>query len=298
MEIIHIEKNNYLISTPVNVGVVEIGNNNVVLIDSGLDPNAAKKILKLLEEKKYTVVAIINTHSHADHCGGNRYIKNKTNSKIFAPEIEEAIIRNPFLEPFYLFSGAQPPKELRNKFLMAQASDVDQIIKSNDDSIQISGANFGIVALPGHSPNQIGVAFENIIFCADSLFSMEVLEKHKIPFFTNISDTKETLSQLINSDYEYYIPSHAEPVKSIKDLANKNLKAVDKVAKDILEGLDKQSTTEQVLSAICNLYGIDIKGMQQYYLMQTVIMAYLSFLLDTNMIMVKITRNTIQWEKC
>lgn len=73
--------------------------------------------------------AIVNTHSHADHCGGNRYIKERTGATIYASEIESAIIQYPLLEPLYLFSGASPLRDLRNKFLMAQSSSVDHVIK-------------------------------------------------------------------------------------------------------------------------------------------------------------------------
>ena len=49
----------------VNVGVIQNGN-AVILIDTGLDKDNGKKILRLLHEHELTLKAIINTHSHAD----------------------------------------------------------------------------------------------------------------------------------------------------------------------------------------------------------------------------------------
>ncbi|MFW9997805.1 MAG: MBL fold metallo-hydrolase, partial [Candidatus Odinarchaeota archaeon] len=100
MELRKITDDVHYIPNPVNIGVVRTGEESVILIDTGLDQNTAKKILKLLEGNGLTVKAIINTHSHADHCGGNNYMQ-KAGASIYAPEIESAIIQFPILEPLY-----------------------------------------------------------------------------------------------------------------------------------------------------------------------------------------------------
>ncbi|MGC8940941.1 MAG: MBL fold metallo-hydrolase [Candidatus Nanoarchaeia archaeon] len=110
MELKKITEQVYYIPNPANIGVVKDGEKSAILIDSGLDDDTGRKILRLLEKNDLFVKAIVNTHSHADHCGGNRYIKEKTNAMIYAPEVESAIIQYPSLEPLYLFSGASPLK--------------------------------------------------------------------------------------------------------------------------------------------------------------------------------------------
>jgi len=129
MELKKITELVYYIPNPANIGVVKDGEKSVILIDTGLDDDTGKKVLRLLEENGLFPKAIVNTHSHADHCGGNRYIKERTGATIYASEIESAIIQYPLLEPLYLFSGASPLRDLRNKFLMAQSSSVDHVIK-------------------------------------------------------------------------------------------------------------------------------------------------------------------------
>jgi len=95
------------------MGVVE-AEGGAILIDSGIDDDTARRALKLLEGLEVKV--IINTHAHADHCGGNAFIKKRTGAQIFAPEIEGCFIAHPFLEPSFLCS-ASPLAEMRNKFL-------------------------------------------------------------------------------------------------------------------------------------------------------------------------------------
>lgn len=296
MELKQITENVYYIPNPAIIGVVSNGK-NAILIDSGLDDDTGRKILRTLENNGLFPKAIINTHSHADHCGGNAYIKEKTRALVFAPEIEAAIIQYPYLEPLYLFSGASPLKDLKNKFLMARPCQVDRVIASNEKTVNIEGVEIGIVPLPGHSPNQIGIEIENILFCADSVFSQEVLSKHRIPFYMDIGKQRETLSFLKNSSYGFYVPSHAEPSKSIAEIVNANINVIDEVEQFIINNFHGEKTTEQILKGLWDHYKIEIKGIQQYCLMRTTALAYLSSLYKQEKLQVNIKENTLYWKR-
>ncbi len=63
----------YYINCPVKMGIYLCEGNEAILIDSGLDKDSGKKILKLLESRGFSLKFIINTHSNADHTGGNRF---------------------------------------------------------------------------------------------------------------------------------------------------------------------------------------------------------------------------------
>jgi len=292
MELKKINERVYYIPNAANIGLIKDGN-KVILIDSGLDEGTGRKILRLLEEKNMQLSIIINTHSHADHCGGNQFIKKRTGALIYAPEIESEIISQPILEPLYLFSGAKPLESLQNKFLMAQASNVDYIIKGSE-RLSFNEVKIDIIPLPGHSPNQIGVLIDKILFCADSIFSKEVLEKHKIPFFTDINKTKETLIFLRDSDYDYYVPSHAQPCKSISELATANLNTIINIEEQLLK-LCNGKSTEDLTKELLDHYQIKINSVQQYFLMKTVVMAYLSYLNDDKKIKTSVQDNKLFW---
>jgi len=115
-----IASNTYLIPAPANIGVY-VQDEQAILIDSGNDKEAGRQILKLLNEKNWKVKLIINTHSNADHIGGNAFIQNKTECLIAATRIEAAFIQDPILEPSFLYGGF-PNARLTNKFLMAHPS--------------------------------------------------------------------------------------------------------------------------------------------------------------------------------
>lgn len=220
MGLVQVTENVYFLPGRVNVGVVRDGTTAIV-IDSGLDDDSGRRIVKAVEAAGWHIGILINTHSHADHCGGNKYIQEKANTQTYAPAIEAGIIQFPYLEPLYLSGGARPIDELQNRFLMARPSHVDVVIEKQRE-LEFGSAKMRIISLPGHSPNQIGIEVEDILFCADSIFSEEVLQKHKIPFFTDIEKEKQTLVFLQSTTNRFYVPSHAKPCTRIGDLVSAN----------------------------------------------------------------------------
>jgi len=297
MKLKEITEKVFFIPNVVNIGVLRDDENSIILIDTGLDKSTGKKILRLLDKLGLVVKTIINTHSHADHCGGNNYIQKKTNAEIYAPEIESTMIEYPYLEPWYLYSGANPVEDLKNKFLMAQPSNVNFVLKKDQNLLEFNELDLKITSLPGHAPNQIGIEVNSVYFCADVLFSEEILEKHKIPFFIDIEKARETLIHIKESQYAFYVPSHAKPAENMIELVDANLNVINTIEKTILEDLQEKKTTEQVLKNLCDHFQVTITGTQQYFLLKTPIMAYLSSLYNSKRIQVKLENNLLFWEK-
>ena len=125
-ELNHLIGNSYYIQSPSKMGLVKLNDTDVCLIDSGNDKDAGRKVRQLLDANGWHLTAIYNTHSNADHIGGNRYLQGQTKCKIYAQGIECDITRHPVLEPAFLYGGF-PPKDLRHKFLMAQESDAKEL---------------------------------------------------------------------------------------------------------------------------------------------------------------------------
>ena len=127
-ELIQVAENSYYIQSPAKIGLVKLNENEVCLIDTGNDKDAGKKIKKVLDANGWTLKAIYNTHSNADHIGGNQYLQKQTGCEIYAPGIECDFTNHPNLEPAYLYGGC-PPKDLSHKFLLAQESQAGYLNK-------------------------------------------------------------------------------------------------------------------------------------------------------------------------
>ncbi len=145
-ELIQAGPRSFYINSPVKIGVYLIDDEKVCLIDSGNDKDAGRKVRQILEREEWSLHAIINTHSNADHIGGNKYLMQQTGCRIYASSMEAAFTRHPILEPAFLYGG-YPFKDLRHKFLMAQESDVSDVSRLSEDQLL---KDLELIPLPGH----------------------------------------------------------------------------------------------------------------------------------------------------
>ena len=206
---------------PATVGLIK-GATGWILIDTGVEAAVPKKIIKALREAfnepLLKVSGVVNTHAHADHCGGNRWLQNQFDMPIFASEGEQPYIAYPFLEPHYLFS-AEAPKALKGKFFQAEASQVNQVIRFDSSlekrqagdqaAIVVDGVELTAVALPGHSKDMIGIiTAEGICFCGDLLFTPIILEKHPLLFEHDYEQYLNALSWMATQSFKGYVLTH------------------------------------------------------------------------------------------
>ena len=293
MELVAVTGNVAYIPGAVNIGVLRNGERCAV-IDTGLDKDSGRNIRKTLEDEGLKLEAIINTHSHADHFGGNDYLARNLKAEVYAPSIESGIIQNPILEPIYLFHGATPIRNLRNKFVLAKPSPIDHIIEPG--KLEIIGLEVEIIPLPGHCFNQIGVLVDNVLFCADTVFSDRVIDKYRIPVVQDVGSHLETLDRLNGMEHDLFIRAHSKPVEDIKELVAKNMATTQGIIRDIKIILDEPKTTERVMSELCTSYGLDLTVVQQYYLIHMTIMAYLGYLYDEKQIDIGMEGNLLRWK--
>lgn len=292
MSIIEVTSHVGYILGGVNIGVIRNGE-EALLVDTGLDKDSGRKALRLLEENGLKLKALINTHSHADHFGGNAYLVRNTGAEVYAPSIESGIIMNPLLEPIYLFHGANPISNLHNKFVLADPSPVDHIIEPG--KVNIIGLELEIVHLPGHSFNQVGVKIDDVVFCADTVFSEHVIDKYRIPVVQDVGNHLKTLAELREMNCRLFVPAHTKPTEDIKVLVDKNINTTQAIIADIRELLREPRTTEEVQSLLGKQYGLDLSVVQQYYLIHMTIMAYLGYLYDSKQVEIKLENNLLKW---
>ena len=252
MELIQLGENTWYIPGRVNVGYYE-ENGKGYLIDSGLDDEYGRKLLRLLESRNAPLAAIINTHSNADHIGGNSFIQKRSGCKIWATRFEALITESPKIEPMFLW-GAFPFSDIRNKFMEAKPSKAEVI--SNEGVIMNTGLT--AVPLPGHFLDMIGVMTpDNVFFTADSLFDPAVISKYLFMVMLDIASAYNTFDLLEKNDTaSWFAPSHAAPVKDIKPLVEANRNAVRSLSEEILTACAVPHSREEILAVLASKYEI------------------------------------------
>lgn len=172
-ENIHVLKHTFFV--PVNptqklerfvCSFIILGKNNVYLVDSGVS-DSENNILNYIVENGYSVKDIrtlVLTHSHPDHIGSAKSIKDKSNCKVFAHSAEREWIENIDKQ-----SADRPVPGFSN--FVKDSVKIDRFLKDNEEIELEDGLIMKVIHTPGHSCGSISlfVKNENTLLCGDSL---------------------------------------------------------------------------------------------------------------------------------
>jgi glyoxylase-like metal-dependent hydrolase (beta-lactamase superfamily II) len=134
------------------------GRHDAVVFDPGLQPEL---ILEVLEEHGLQVAAIINTHGHADHIGGNAGLKEAF------PEAPIIIGANDAI----MLTDADA--NLSAAFGLPVTSPPADRTVVEGDAIEVAGLMLEVRDIPGHSPGHVVLVYRStpiLVFGGDVLF--------------------------------------------------------------------------------------------------------------------------------
>lgn len=287
-ELIQTAPRTYYILCPAKMGIWKLNDTDVVLIDSGSDKDAGRKVQKLLDAQGWTLKAILNTHANADHNGGNALLQQRLGAPAFAPGIDAAITSHPILEPAFLYGG-YPCKALRNKFLLAQPSDCRPLTAENlPDGLTM-------LPLPGHFFDMCGFqTADGVWFLADCLSGANIVEKYHVNFIYDVAAYLDTLDKVCALEGKMFIPAHAEPTEDIRPLAKLNRAKVLEITSLLLDLCREPLCFEDVLQRVFQHYQLTI-DFNQYVLVGSTIRSYLSYLLDQNALAAEFSDSRLLW---
>jgi hydroxyacylglutathione hydrolase len=134
------------------------GRSDALVIDPGLEPDL---LLDFLRDQGLTVAAILNTHGHADHIGGNGALKQAfPNAPLVAGIHEAELLGNADLNlsgPFG-FPIVSPP--------------ADRLVRE-EELLEYAGIPLEVFEIPGHSPGHVVFVYRGspcLVFGGDVLF--------------------------------------------------------------------------------------------------------------------------------
>lgn len=288
-----------------NLGVIRAADNGAIAVDTGIDKDTGRALRKALGEAGLELRAIISTHHHADHVGGNGFLLRQfPAAQVYAPPLEAALIMHPLLEPIYLSGGARPPAAMRNKFVLAPGSPVHHLLgelavieAGGSWSATVAGVELELLGLAGHSPAQIGVAVDGVLFAADGLFGPAVLGKHGVPYAHDIAGQLAALDTLAGRAEAFVLPGHGELIEraALPEALAANRAAIEAATALVRAALAEPGELATITGRVLRALGRSLAGAPQYAIFSGAVAAHLGYLEQQGLAHLKLVDEQLLW---
>jgi glyoxylase-like metal-dependent hydrolase (beta-lactamase superfamily II) len=275
----NVKGDTYLIETSFQtIPFFRIEGGKIIMIDCGLIEER-EGILKLLSMEGLKPAAVLATHAHVDHIGNAAYFQKEFGAKIIMNEVEAAIadsIRG-LKTTYSTLSVTDIMKNFGNMVVEA-----DEKIGMHEDHVEVLGADFRIIAAPGHSPGQIALLTPDNVACiGDTLASFDVLGSSRMMYSYAISKDLESKRSLMDLDADKFVLSHKGAFDEIRSIIPANIKYFEDSADEVLSLIDTPVGFEELLDRVIRHKGTKVASLYKYNRMERMTRPLLEYLIDT-----------------
>ncbi len=162
----------------------------VVLVDAGLDPQATPVVVELGQRD---VLAVLLTHAHGEQIAG---LATVTGAPVYVGEADMPLVRGEAVPKGWLarwfwalVDRPEPPEDLRP---VADGSD-----------LEIGGATFHAVHVPGHTDGSVAWLFEDVLFAGGALLANNPPRLLPGPLADDEAEAKESLDKLLPLGFDW-----------------------------------------------------------------------------------------------
>lgn len=296
MSLARVSEGIYVLEGRTNVGVVLIESKECLIIDTGINRDYGRKLLNVVKNMGLNIRAVVNTHSHADHIGGNKIILEKSGALFYSSIPEKPFIELPLAEAIYLY-GAYPPKVLRKHLIEAEGVPANGVSELTKEYPFLK-----IVELPGHSIGMIGIGVSNVLFSADAFFPDEIIEKYKVPYHLSAQEALKTLERLSTNvlrNYEVVVPSHGKILKKdeAQQLISRNIEVITSIRNLVQKNISDRITLNELIKSVLKDLALVPQTMINYLLVLSALKSYIAWLVDEGIAEFVVSDNELHVEK-
>ncbi len=193
-----------------------------VLIDTGFGSDATET-LRLVEFQGVTpgsLAAILNTHHHSDHVGGNYALARATDAPICGHPLEARLVNRRDLKACRAEWLDQPVEPYQ----------IDRLL-SGGDRVDLGDTELEVIHTPGHSTGQICFyeSGEKVLVCGDVLLDSEVSWINLVNEGTSpVEEAIASLERIMRLDVSIAYPGHGTAITDVGDACRRTIRRYER----------------------------------------------------------------------
>ena len=275
------------------IPLFKLGGGRAVIFDSGLAVPDRAGIFDLLRREELRVAAILTSHAHIDHTGNHKAIQQEHGAVVYMTPFDAAVSGTPMNLKAYLYGTSYRGVMDYGASMLCRA---DRIICPEDTAVEVDGARFEILRLPGHAPEHLGfVTPDRVAYVADALMSDRVLNSVRIPYCMCCELDFQSKRMLRNTNYAGYIIPHNGIYEDITALADRNIQKLQEKI-DIVAGLaDHYLSLEELVARSMTAMGVNGNTIYKIRVAERNIQVLVEHQLDTGKLSQRAYRGIIEY---
>ena len=189
-----------------NIYLVE-GEESALVIDTGLGYQNLKSYINKITDKP---LAVVNSHAHPDHAGGNHVFEHVHIHKNELKTLEYYTSEPVMIDTFRRFVKEDMPEHLLDK----NKSSPSMITIDDGFEFDLGNRIVEVIHIPGHSPGSIALYDRK----SKSLFTGDMANEHtwlQVKHVTSIEDFLSSIHKLqtYKTSVDRLLPGHGGPLK-------------------------------------------------------------------------------------
>ena len=258
------------------------------LIDTGYAKLDRAGLTALIDGSGWRLRAILCSHAHFDHTGNVRYLQERYGAKAAISLIEAGISVNP--DSYRANYVALTYGKSRELFL-EECFTADRVIFPQEDHIDVDGARFGVLSLPGHSAGQLGfVTPDGAAYLGDCLIDQHEIDAAKLPTSMFIAKDLDSKTALRATDYPAYIIAHKQVVTDRAELSaliDSNIAFIHRKERELLDDLTDGMTFSDWIYTFCQRENIRTRQELKFSIVERNFTNFTDWLTDTGKVRVE-----------
>lgn len=270
----------------------------VVLMDSGSRKADSDSLLSFLCKEGLTVRAVLTSHAHIDHTGTHSILQARYGAELYASLYTAAVLDDALNLKAYFYEDTYQ-EFLRHQKLMC--CHTDQLILPGQTAVEVDGARFDILALPGHAPDHLGfVTPDCVCYLADLLLTDALLSTAKLPYTMCLGPDLKSKAKAYQMSYADYLLAHCGHISpaSLPALAECNIRFWRNQLALVMDQFHEDGQSlEQTISSTLQMLQITCMNSFSWMAAERTIRAMVNYLVDTGALEKQLTGTGAYYRK-